>query len=160
MQTSANFHSSNQILFKAPILKQTEASRDYSAGWGDPHSTGPVDVIDLNQNGKADFVAQENRDTEVYTVKLEEPAIVSPTLDRLEAFAKKSQTEVLTQDDLPQGVFSASVQCSGKENSQQVSQGALSPLNALVNDMPQEFDPQAKYAIDFAKGEFLVYKPA
>lgn len=159
MNTSANFHASNQILFRAPILRKTEASEDFSAGWGEAHSTGEVDVIDLNGNGSADYKATENYGSgDSNTVSLTEPAIVSPQLDKLEAFAKKNEAEVLTQDDLPQGIYVAETSASGPEKNVIRSQESLRPANTLVNDLPQEFDPQAKYAIDFAKGEFLVYK--
>ena len=158
MNTSAQFHQTSHVLFRAPLLRKTQATEDYSAGWGNAHSTGPVDVIDLNGNGAADFSATQNHgSSETNTVALTEPAIVSPKLDRLEAFAQKSGAEVLTQDDLPQGVFVAETQCSGTEHEQAISQNNLRPLSTLVNDLPEEFDPHAKYALDFAKGEFLIY---
>lgn len=158
MNTSAQFHQTSHVLFRAPLLRKTEASEDYSAGWGNPQSTGPVDVIDLNGNGTADFSATKNyHSNETNTVALTEPAIVSPKLERLEAFAQKSGAEVLTQDDLPQGVFVAETQCVGTENERVISQNNLRPINTLVNDLPEEFDPHAKFALDFAKGEFLIY---
>lgn len=161
LQTSAAFRSSNQILFSATILRGAEATKDYSMEWGSPHSTGPTDVIDLNKNGEADFTATSNfHRGDSNRIAFSEPAIASPSMDRLEQFAKKQGVEVLTQSDLPQGVFVHDVACEGVKAEDAITSGSnLRPLNTLVNDLPEEFDPAAQYALDFANNEFLIFLP-
>ncbi len=162
MQTRADFASQNTILFSARILADSVAKRDFSAGWSQPLQTPAADVIDLNGNGQADFVVddgEKHRDDRNHTIALQEPALYAPRLSALKAFATGQGAEVLTQDDLPNGVFVQDLGVRGGEEGPGTPVTVnVRPLQALVA-AHDPYDPAAKFAIDVSSGEFLIYKP-
>jgi FKBP-type peptidyl-prolyl cis-trans isomerase len=147
VDTSAVFRQNNEILYSAPILRGAQAKQKVT---GEVVTSEPADVIDINHNGKADCTPSGLQ------AQFTEPAIVSPKLDKLEAYVKEKGAEVVTQNDLPEGVF-VSDQSFNKTGNSDTS---VKPLNTLVNDLTPKFDPNARYALDFNTNEMLVYKPA
>jgi len=164
MQTRADFNSQNTVLFHARILADSVAKRDFSAGWGAPLQTPAADVIDLNGNGQADAVVDDGKERnggreEQHTIALQEPALFAPRFSALKSYAAGKGAEVLTQDDLPNGVFVGDLGVRGGEEGPGTPvTSSIRPLQVLVA-ANEPYDPAAKFAIDTASGEFLIYKP-
>ena len=156
MDTSAVFRQNNEILYSANILKAAEVNKQLSAK--ESVSSGPTDVLDLNHDGKIPSHLEAGPGSS-QILKLDEPSIVSPKLDKLQEFAKQNGAEVVTQADLPEGVFVSDRAVSTADPSKPLDT-PVKPLNMLVNDLPDKFDPNARFALDFATGQLLVYKPA
>jgi len=162
MITSQNFRTQNNILFSAPILTKVKVEEDYSAGWGDPCSTGEIDVIDLNGNGQADprpTSDRYNRDSPK-VVYVEEPSLHAPAYEALQGYAQKKGAEVLTAADLPGGVFICNSKAEQLDDKQiERSNESVRSLDVLV---AERFDPQypdARWALDLAQNQMLIYVP-
>lgn len=162
MITSQDFRSNHKILFSAPILNQVKAEKDFSAGWGDPCSTGNVDVIDLNGNGSPDTRPEPKRYSrdmpkEVY---MEEPALHAPSLQALKACAQHKGQEILTPADLPGGVFICNPKAEQLDDKTVVqSHQSIRHLDSLVAEHFDPQHPEARWAIDVARQEMLIYAP-
>lgn len=162
MITSQNFRTQNTILFSAPILTRVKVEEDYSAGWGDPCSTGEIDVIDLNSNGQADArpTSDRFRKDSPKVVYVEEPSIHAPAYGALQSYAEKKGAEVLTASDLPGGVFicnSKAEQLNDKQTER--SNESVRSLDVLVAERFVPQHPEARWALDLAQNQMLIYVP-
>ena len=153
---------SNKVLFSAPILAKTKVEEDFSAGWGPSCSTGEIDVIDLNGNGEADQSKKsKNRGSrdEAKVVSIEEPALHAPSLEALSSLAQRKGTEVLTPGDLPGGVFISNPRAEQFDTDVVVSNESIRSLDSLVAERFDPAHPDARWAIDVANQQFLIFVP-
>lgn len=157
MQTSSEFRARHQVVASFKILRDAEAKRDFSAGWGEVASTGPSDVLDLNGDGQANFKCFAKSGESGGTVFFEEPSLIAPTLKEMQRVTGEAGKEVLTQEDFPQGLFMArqGAELTGETN--RPLRSDLTTADFLVASH-QPWDPALRYAVDTKAGEFLLYK--
>ena len=162
MIRSDDFRAHNKVLFSAPILKQVKVEEDFSAGWGKPCSTGEIDVIDLNGNGQADQPETKrsySRD-EPKRVTVTEPALHAPSYQALAACAERKNTEILTATELPGGVFVCNPTAEQVgDNEVKASHESIRSLDSLVAEHFDPEHPEARWAIDIARQEFVIFTP-
>jgi len=162
MISSSDFRQTNKVLFSAPILAKTKVEEDFSAGWGASCSTGEVDVIDLNGNGQADQPKKsKNRGSrdESKVVSIEEPALHAPSLEALSSLAQRKGTEVLTPSDLPGGIFICNPKAEQIGDEVVQSHESIRSLDSLVAERFDPAHPEARWAIDVANQQFLIFVP-
>lgn len=153
VNTSSEFRASHNVLFKAPVLPGLTVKQDFSAGWGTPCSLGSVDVVDLNGNGQADRVDKPE------TVALTEPVLLAPSWSALEQIAQRKGTEVLTESDLPSGVFLGDPVAVQHEEAVENRTDSIRPLSFVAAQHASADHPETHWAIDVASHELLIFSP-
>jgi len=168
--TSVNFNQNNTVLDRHKIIPASihiyGSSSDY----------GPFDFVDLNSNGRVEMDSRMDLDNvEVVTarplffktestcyhykriVTTEEPSI---PLQDLKHWAQNHQTEVITQDDIPQGFQMARKQASRTDfkYDQQIQDIDPKTPQEIAAKM-EPFESDIKWAVDVAANEFIVYRP-
>lgn len=146
--------SQHQILFRAPIVRD----RGWKTGNEDATWTvGGADVLDLNKSGVAE-TRTEYKDFFVNMEMYQEP-VLTDGLQRLSSLATQTGTEIITAHEYP----FATVHDGGMIIGHTIFQSDKPvvrnqrPIQSLVSQLyPQE--PDAKWAIDPAHGEFIVFK--
>lgn len=155
----------HKILFTAPILAKTQGEVATSYG---TMRTGPVDAIDLNGNGKLDSHYQgsvipwgKGDVTAVPGVEAEEPVLYSPTMQQLQQLGARTQTDVITAQDLPEGIYIADAfGRSGGQGAHQQEGGTrnIRPLQTLVYQQLPELNPKATWAIDLNGSRLVIFE--
>jgi|GEM_PF-2341860 len=168
--SSVYFNQNNTILSRHNIISASLntfcSSQDY----------GPFDFVDVNGNGRVDMTEREALDNvEVVkssnpfikpesacyhykrTVTTEEPSI---PLKDLKHWAQNHQTEVVTQNDIPQGFQMARKESSRTDFKDDQEVHNLDPKTPqeIVSQM-EPFESGAGWAVDVVKNEFIIYRP-
>lgn len=155
--SSSDFKNNNQILFQTKIMQNV--GWDFTANCGATHyRVGEFDVIDLNKNNKADSQYEKTGFT-TYRQKFTEPSLVND-FTQLANYAKRYGAEVITQDDVNDLQVETGGISSGTTvftKTQLIHENPHS-ISSLVSEL-EPFEKGAKWAIDVASGEFMIYKP-
>ncbi len=159
MSISSEFRSTHNVVASFKILRDAQASADFSMGWGPALTTTPSDVIDLNGDGKADFTTLE-KDGDGATnggrVVFNEPSLMAPSYKEIQRVAQETGKEVFTQQDFGQGLFLGRLGAEGKDEAVPVREDLSSAEFFVASRQP--WDPELRYAVDTREGEFLLYK--
>jgi hypothetical protein len=156
------FRGQNTVLKSFPILRGAEAKEDFSAGWGQPCSTGPIDVIDLNGDGVANQPEVERKygRDEVKEVRVTEPALHAPSYQKLCDLAQEQGQPILTQENLGTNLYLYNprvVQVDDK--TVQSYRDEYRPIDALVAENFDPKHPQASWALDTENHTLLIFEP-
>lgn len=124
--SSQKFRTTHKIIGSVPILRQKVVDRGRTLF--ETH-----DFLDLNGDGDLNFHARYGFDgQEKFTY---EPAIVSPSYADIKGYGEKSHRQIVTQDELRQGVFIEELGDKSKS-------GGHRPINTFVNTIPVDFGEQ------------------
>ena len=168
--SSSGFRNNNKILDSAKILPNQSWEFRLGKYGHEKKILANVDVIDINNNGKFD-VKEEQLKTKFWEPNTWKHTITEPNIKEgykiLSKYASAHDTEVITQDDVQQLVkdglnVTAENTCWKEEvgfsRKDTVFTENQCQLSSLVKEM-EPFEKNAKWAIDFANQEFLVYRP-
>lgn len=158
----SGFSQKNEILFKAPILQGSKIT-----GEPDPFednrctTLASADVIDINKSGKPE-VEISGYMGEGGLKQFTEPVLKTP-LNDLKAFGEEQNKRVITQGDLDSELkiadgFGSWDEALNRGMGNTRSHGQERTMNDLVQQLVPD-DKDAKWAIDLASSEFLIYRP-
>lgn len=157
------FRAKHPVLQSFPILRAAEVSKDFSAGWGDPCSTGPIDVIDLNGDGVAnqpEAPKRSSRRDAPQEVRVNEPALHAPSYAKLCQLAEEQGQPILTQENLGTSLYVYNPRVVQLEDkSTQAFRDDYRPLDAVVAEHFDPKHPQATWALDTENHMLLIYDP-
>ncbi|MCL5774061.1 MAG: hypothetical protein M1536_06735 [Firmicutes bacterium] len=163
--SSEEFRNENQILFSAKVIHE-------NYGFLRSNPFGGRDIIDLNNNGKADRGMIINDYPDGTTPYIKEPALAQ-SYDDIKNLGLNNKTEVLTQDDikkesltdiqvenLVQGdglpIFLSSGEPTGF--CRDVIENDKRSISSLIDEVGvKAINP--KWGFDLTKDEFLIYEP-
>lgn len=153
---------SHKILFQAPLLQQKPL--ECQSIYGSFVST-PVDSLDLNADGKLEqqqaTVARPYGKGDMCAVRQmrsSEPAIVQPTLTAMRNYADKIGSQVLTRQELPNGVFVGTAVAEAGNPKPQTTFEQVQPIETLLYQVTGEINPKAQWAIDFSNNTFVIFE--
>lgn len=147
MLRSVQFRRDHEILYHAPIVRGQGWIMDADA---DMRPVGQADVLDLDGDGQAG--TRMGAAGGALQLSYKEPSLQVP-LSRLADYAAGRGTEVLTQDDFSD----LNIQNVSVRQNEGVRSGEIRSLATLVAEKAP-FEPGARWAIDVASQEFLIYR--
>lgn len=152
----------HKIIFDAPILSGVQLKKQSSYG---RFESAPLDVIDLNGNGKADQtesgVTKPLGKTNFHSIdRLDttEPTFTQPSLTQLRNYAAKIGAKVLTKEELPNGLIIGESFAEGVASL--TAQGTTNqrPVESLLYQVCGEIKPNANWALDLEANRFVIYE--
>jgi len=167
--TSVSFNQNNMVLDRHKIMPATihiyGSARDYAFDFVDLNSSGHIEMDDRMDLDNVQTVTSRpfifKSESTCYhykrTVTTEEPSI---PLQDLKHWAQNHQTEVITEDDIPQGFQMTRKQASRtdfKDDQQVIDIDPKTPKEIASKMEP--FETGVKWAVDVAANEFIVYRP-
>jgi len=160
---SSDFRSNNQVLFQAKILQnqQFSYSIDRGALGYSQVKSGSCDVIDINQDNRAEFTFGGIPKVWGGVKETFNEPVLTQSFEEVETYGNRYNTEVVTQDDINlknlQIEDTTLYGKSDKIENKIVGENQRS-IETLVDKL-EPFEPNAKWAIDIVNQEFLIYKP-
>jgi hypothetical protein len=151
---SVELRTSHQVLYTAPIIHDNGWKTGNEDGvW----QVGGGDFIDLNHSGKVEYHKLPSMFLEARFM-YDEPKLCD-SMDTMRQWGQQNGKEVITSDDAPFSQVKQSGQVIGHTLFQTDHEIVANqrPISNLVREgFPQE--PSAKWAIDLAHNEFIIYK--
>ncbi len=150
------FNLNNDILFKTSIVRGEGLA--VSGAYYDNHVVGRADVIDVNQDGRAEM-NEEGTGLLRKRYMYNEP-VLDTSVDSLQSIARRRGEEVLTRESLG---TTPQVKGYGVDMGQMAFQDIkgvernFRTLDGLVNEVTG--DREAQWAISPATREFFIFKP-